>query len=304
MKELLLERLRKIIGVPQMKWDLTMMMFQKQSEQHMNMLWEHILHDKEPGISKQKYADCDVIVSLTTFGKRLWDVAFAIESIMQQTMKANRIVLWLAHEDYKHIPQALRLLQKRGLEINECDDLLSYKKIIPSLKNFPNDVIITIDDDCFYHPDVLERLIEAYIQAPQYIHCLRANQYRFKENGELYPYDEWTWSISKPGPNKLNFFIGCGGVLYPPRCLYEEVLDENVFMEISRYADDVWLNAMAIKKGTLISKVQTRSIDGSDFISNENVQGEGLYLSTNKNRNDEQINKVFAKYSLLEIIKG
>lgn len=47
----------------------------------------------ELGVSDRRYASHDIIVSLTTYGKRIWDVYLAIESIMQQTFKPNRIVL-------------------------------------------------------------------------------------------------------------------------------------------------------------------------------------------------------------------
>lgn len=43
------------------------------------------------------------------YSERLLDVAFSIESIMQQTMKANRIILWLAHDDFVHIPCSISL---------------------------------------------------------------------------------------------------------------------------------------------------------------------------------------------------
>ena len=56
------------------------------------------LNSIEPGISNIKYCNNEIIVSLTTYGKRLYDVYLAIESIMQQTKKPNRIVLWLGNE--------------------------------------------------------------------------------------------------------------------------------------------------------------------------------------------------------------
>ena len=274
-------------------------------ESRRNQLAYNILHETASGISDTKYSNNNIIVSLTSYGRRLQDVAFAIESIMQQTMKANRIILWLAHEDYKHIPQSLILLQKRGLEIEECDDILSYKKIIPTLLKFPQDTIITIDDDAFYDYDVLERLITAYQKSPQYIYCCRAHKMKIANDGTLKPYMEWDWVVSEEGPDVLNFFTGCGGVLYPPHSLDEEVLNESVFAEICKFADDVWLNAMALKKGTRVSKVVTRKLSGEDFLSNDIIQDMALNkINTLGNvLNDSQIKTVFNKYSLYNKLK-
>jgi len=54
------------------------------------------LNCREKGISGEKYCDNEVIVSLTAFDRRLYEVYLAIEPIMQQTLKPNRIILWLS----------------------------------------------------------------------------------------------------------------------------------------------------------------------------------------------------------------
>ena len=46
-------------------------------------------------VYKNKHTDQKKIVSLTTYEPRLYETYLAIESIMQQTVKANRIILWL-----------------------------------------------------------------------------------------------------------------------------------------------------------------------------------------------------------------
>jgi len=121
------------------------------------------VNSKEMGIQTEKICDFEVIVSLTTYNARFYEVYLAIESIMQQTLKPNKIILWLA-EDLKinEIPIVLKNQMKRGLEIRYCKDLLSYKKLIPSLKIFPNSIIITIDDDHMYLYDLIENFINEH----------------------------------------------------------------------------------------------------------------------------------------------
>ena len=308
MKQQILTALRKIFGVHQMHWALTdqinKMRLEILSEQRRNQLWEHILKDTESGVTEVKYSDCDIIVSLTSYSQRMLEAALTIESIMEQTMKANRIVLWLAHDDFKHIPLSLKMLQNRGLEIMECDDLKSYKKLVPSVKQFPEDVIITIDDDVFYNQDILERLITAYLEEPEVIHCSRAYQLEIKPDGSSFPYNQNKKTAAVGVSGAQNMFVGCGGVLYPPHSLDGEVVNNEVFMDICKYADDIWFYAMALKQGTKISRIASNCPNGEDFVFNQRVQSEGLYYINveNKNLNDMQFNAVFDKYSLKELL--
>ncbi len=278
---------------------------QMRFEQRRYELLNHILHDMELGVSRERYFDHEIVVSLTTWGKRLYDVAFAIESIMQQSMKANKIVLWL-EEDLKGkvLPYALQNQQKRGLEIYYCKDLLAYKKLIPSMRKYPNDAIITVDDDLLFDFDLVERLIMAYREQPATIHCCRKHIMLFNK-GRLLPYIKWMRCNSEVGVNKMNFFTGGGGVLYPPHCLDEEVFNEVVFMDICKYADDVWFNAMALKKGTPINKIYTRDPQGEDYLENKGVQDDALKRINlyGDHLNDRQIESVFSRYGLYDKLR-
>jgi hypothetical protein len=107
------------------------------------------------------------IVSLTSHGRRIHTkVQYAIHSLFNQTVQPDRIVLWLAHET--KIPKKLKKMQDAGLEIYFCDDIGSFTKLIPALINFPNDVIITADDDVYYHRDWFKILKEAYNKDPPF----------------------------------------------------------------------------------------------------------------------------------------
>ncbi len=300
MKKKLLRLIRRLIGTDKLPVVISNTRLYYFENVRFRLI-DHILHDTESGITNQRYTDHDIIVSLTSFGKRIHDVAFTIESLMQQSMKPNRIILWLDNS-FKEVklPQSLINQQKRGLEINFCTDIRSYKKLIPSLRQFPNDAIITFDDDLLYDYDIIERLIKAYLQNPNLIHTCRANRMILDHNNKPIPYLQWNRKINEAGVNKLNFFTGGAGTLYPPRCLDQEVLNENVFLDICKFADDVWFNAMAIKKGTLVNKVFTRSNIGEDYISNEGVQDVGLWNVNNQGErlNDVQLKAVFDKYDL------
>jgi hypothetical protein len=301
MKKKIVDFVREFTGIKAIKNQISSLRRDLLFENRKNQMIEHILHDSESGITSEKYADHDIIVSLTSYGKRIYDVAYTIESIMQQSMKANKVILWL-DDSYKGkmLPQSLVKQQKRGLEIAFCTDLGPYKKLVPSLCRFPNDAIITVDDDAIYDYDLLERLIIPYLEDPSYIYCHRCHRMQFSEDGSILPYMQWMQNFNSNTPSHFNFATGVGGVLYPPRSLDEEVKNEKVFMDICKYNDDIWFKAMAIKKGTKVKKVFTRNPSCKEYVLNDKVQDIGLFNINTKGDmlNDKQIHDVFLAYKI------
>jgi len=248
------------------------------------------------GISYEKYCDTEIIVSLTTYDRRLSEVYLAIESIMQQTLKPNRIILWLGNElKNTNIPLVLKNQQKRGLEIRYWKDIRSYKKLIPTLLAFPSSVIITVDDDYLYDYALVENLVSGYIENPELIHCVWLRQMKLLHSNVLEKYRKWRSADDFFPVSPQNFSIGAGGVLYPPGCFSEEVFNEEVFLDICKYADDVWFKAMALLNNTLSKKIpvncnnlQIKSVQDM-ALSKINVEG---------GQNDVQLKAVFDRYNL------
>ena len=100
--------------------------------------------------------DQKIIVSLTSYPKRIDTIWLTITSLFKQSMKPDLIVLWLAKSQFKtldDLPDSLKRLQKYGLKIKLCDDLKSHKKYYYALKEFNEDIVILADDDMFYPND-------------------------------------------------------------------------------------------------------------------------------------------------------
>lgn len=207
----------------------------------------------------------EVIVSLTSYGPRLSTVYLTIASLMRQSRRAGRIILWLAEAEHPNIPLTLRLLERRGLELRFCSDILSYKKIIPALREFPEAVIITADDDCLYDFDFIDRLMRTHAAYPGAIVCNRMREIALSRSGAILPYRKWKLT-GATAPSPLNVAIGCGGILYPPGSLPAETTDEVRFMALVPRADDLWLKAMALSKGTPVVRAVTVNPLGEDFI--------------------------------------
>ena len=188
------------------------------------------------------------IVSLTSFGKRLADTAaYAVNTLLNQSVKPDKIILWVANEDKENVLPILENLTAKGLEIRFCKDIKSYKKIIFALEEFPDDYIITADDDVYYPQNWLEQLLNEHKKNSRKIICHRAHGIRTNENGEPLQYLQWCHFVKPDGRFSANVFpTGVGGILYPPKCFYKDVVNENLFMKLAPKADDIWLWAMAV----------------------------------------------------------
>ena len=252
-----------------------------------------------PGVTDAAYASGKrLIVSLTTYDKRLYEVYLTIESIFQQTLKPNKVILWLADDmQTTTIPLTLKMQQKRGLEIRYCKDIRSYKKLIPTLQTYPDDIIITVDDDVIYGPDVIELLYNSYLSNPECVHCNFAREIGVNTEG-IMPYTSWKTITANNFKGKTVFPVGCGGVLYPPHILAEDVTDDKIFLEICKFADDVWFKAMSLKNGY---ECKTTLLDVHEhlYIDNPMWQSKGLTLTNaNQGYNDLQIKSVFNRFNI------
>lgn len=252
--------------------------------------------------------DPGLIVSLTTYPARMNDARYALFSLLQQTVKPDKVLLWLAEEEFPEgAPSLLSDFCNAGLTIEFCKNLRSYKKLVPTLQRYPDSVIVTADDDIFYDPAWLEKLTAAYRQAPQYIHCHRAHIVQLDENAQPRPYRKWRSGVSgeTTAPSYMNFFIGCGGVLYPPHSLYQDVCDEKLFAELAPIGDDIWFWAMAVMQRTKINIV-SNNISEMTYIDPAKELGIGgtplWRLNVGRRINDKQLAAVFTHYGLSQRI--
>lgn len=260
-------------------------------------------HNTKKEISNSK-RERKIIVSLTTYNKRIYDVYLTIESLFNQTVKADKIVLWLAEDefDFENIPLTLKQQMERGLEINFVKDIKSYKKIIPALKKYSEDFIITIDDDIFYANDMIENLFRTYKKEPESIICYRAHGIRISKN-HLKPYKKWKHEVNKNFEGQL-FLTSGGGTLFFPGSFDEEVFNEKIFMKDCPNADDIWINAMLIKNKKRIKMVDDLRRWKEVVVINPQIQDIGLYKNNyKKNENDIQLDKVFKRYKLIEKLR-
>lgn len=266
-----------------------------------------VLNSKESGITDISYDDKKkIIVSLTTHGKRINYVYQAIESIFQQTCKANKVILYISKDNFNinTLPQTLINQTKRGLEIHFVEDIGVYTKLIPALLEYPKDNIITIDDDYIYPFDLIEKLIKAHKLAPQAVCCSNSRIIKLDKNSNLKPY--FDFEICFPKRTKLSHYLlaeGFGGVLYPPNSLHPDVIDIELFKKLSPHADDLWYKGMELLNDTPVLQIERDRSWFQQICREEDIQDVGLKeinfkTDTSQNRNDLQLKDIFEYYNL------
>lgn len=273
----------------------------KNREQHNYFFYRQLyINCKEKGVTYKK-RDPKIIVSLTSFGPRFNDLYLTIESIFQQSVKPDHVILNISKEHYarEDLPQTLIDMEERGLMIQFTRNLGPYKKLIPTLENFKNDLIVTMDDDVYYPEYVIDRLLKSYLSEPYYVHCLRAHKMTLDQEGAILPYREWDFDTEKILPGFDIFPTGVGGVLYFPGCFTEEVLDEKAFQELCPTNDDIWLKAMSLRKNIKCKRVTIPRSFEQDFVTIGGSQVQALWQdNVRRDTNDSQIKATFKRYEL------
>lgn len=203
----------------------------------------------------------EIVVSLTSYPARINTVWITISSLLQQTLKPQKVILWLAKEQFTDckIPKNLKRLGKRGLEICFCDDLKPHKKYYYAMQTYPESIIVTADDDIIYPENHLAKLWEAYLENPQCVSCLAFQKIKVKDD-DFEIYKKWPVDPNVKNPGMLILPIGANGVLYPPGSLDKELFNIEIIRKDTLYTDDLWLRCMGIKKNTPVYVADIMSI--------------------------------------------
>lgn len=273
-----------------------------------SVLQQKALCSHENGIVETLCTDKPIVVSLTTYGKKIHEVYLVIESIFQQTLKPNKIVLWLSEKDFsiETLPVVLKRQMERGLEIRLCKDVRSYTKVVYAFKEFAGCHIISIDDDIVYPFDMIEQFVTAYRKNNRSVLFNKGHEMLLDKTKKcMLPYIEWCRAGEAKGKSLLYLPLGVYGIFYPDGIMSQEVTNEKVFMDICPMADDVWFKAMTLKEGIECASVDKGGSYMNNFISIE-LNREKALARTNVDlgANDWQIQKVFDLYGLFDMLNN
>lgn len=235
-----------------------------------------------------------IIVSLTSFPKRLDTIWMTIVSLKRQTILPKKIVLYLINEEVskESLPDCL---------LNEIDDMFEIRfrdgklrahgKYHFAMKDFPDSCIITVDDDMIYPYDTIEALWSAHKSYPDSVITNNTHQILSDDN-TVKSYSEWLNIYESKEfidlPNLIP--MGVGGALYPPHILYKDTLNIELVKKLSYLNDDLWLYAMTRLANRCVIKtvfncLRIMPIDITDNVSLTSINNGEL-------QNDVQFNNI------------
>jgi len=235
----------------------------------------------------------ELLVSLTSFYSRFNTLPLVLDSLQRQTIKPDKIELWIENKDVQFLPKNISKFKNVNLRICE-NDLFSYKKIIPALIENQDRYIVTFDDDIIYPERSLEQLVN---KSKKYSEDVIANRvHKIKIINQI-PDKYNNWYLNNSENSELNFFTGVGGVLYPPNCFYKDVTNKELFKELCPHNDDIWLNWMI--------KLNKKKIFNSEFnekfIMIKKIKSGLFKKNVKQNYNDVQIKKIIQEYGFPHI---
>lgn len=106
-----------------------------------------------------------LIVSLTSYSKRIGNIPVVLETIFQQTVLPDFVVLNLAEGE--RIPEDVQhYIETHPIEILWGPDTKVYKKLLPTLRKYPDDCVISIDDDFLYPKGMIEDFMTTHHKYP------------------------------------------------------------------------------------------------------------------------------------------
>lgn len=238
--------------------------------------------------------DGKLIISLTSYTPRFRFLHLTLGSLLEQTVLPDAIILWIAESELSSLPEKVLAL-RRGITILPCEDLRSYKKIIPALEQYPDAYIVNCDDDLYYPRDWLACLVDGAKENKQSVIARSVHRFHYLPTGELAPSIDWTFDVQDDRARKRStdiIPIGSGGVLYPPGSMHKDVTDVELFKRLCPTSDDLWLYVMTRLNGYLPVKIGRRIIP----IPWPGTQEIGLFRNNVLTNDDAAIRELMAHY--------
>lgn len=240
----------------------------------------------------------DFVVSLASYSKRINTLHICLESIFLQTLMPKKIILYLDNSVQSDaLPMEISSFIDKGLEIVfVSDDIASHNKYYYTLKEYPDDIVITVDDDVIYDKNTFYNLMQTHRKYPQSVCATRVTYIKFDDDGKITSYNDWISEYDKLlQPSKRLLAVGVGGILYPPHIFSDEVFNKTNIRDLALTADDIWLKFMQLKNNVPVVWSGQLPQHPKQIPNTKDV---GLWRTINKYKNDEYIQNLVIAYDM------
>jgi hypothetical protein len=244
-----------------------------------------------------------IVISLTTIDSRLELLKKVILNLFRQTLKPNVIHIFYSNDPLfydngisdmimANFVKEIDMVNYFNIEIIQTPtkNIGSYRKLIPALKIYKNDIIITIDDDHEFEPSFIQKFMDQY----NLNNCTVCSGGKFFDMQNYHNNIDYTDVFNtnifntKDVPISVMNFIphGFGGILYHTNMFDSDFVDFDYdnMSELVKKNDDVFIRNYTFNKNT---KVILMYIKKNHLLDIENQ--DSLYYNYNIHTKTENI---------------
>lgn len=198
-----------------------------------------------------------IILSMTTWPPRADFAVIAMKALKsQQHSEPVHYVLtlsndeWMGEEKHDSLIQSMNYM---NVEIIWDDgNIMSHKKLMPTLEKYPNNPILVVDDDKFQQKGWLEQFIQDHKAHPTDIIYGNASSRVIIRKGKIQEGISQRGLYTYPGRVTYNEkpANGSAGTLYPAGTFTDKrFYDRELFMRLTPTSDETWQWAWAVMAG-------------------------------------------------------
>lgn len=189
-----------------------------------------------------------VVVSLSTIPSRAKRLGGVLNSLLDQTEPADRIVLALpdfSGRENTAYPPVDTLGLPEGIAVLRTADHGPATKFLPALEAEPDAVIVVVDDDVILPRDFLATLLAAHRRLPGCALGYRGVQL---VPGQAFVDLTHILATAVSAPTKVDVLFGTWGYLLPVGVLDHIGREHGETDDHMRWVDDVWLSGMLARR--------------------------------------------------------
>ncbi len=171
---------------------------------------------------------------------------------------------------------------------------MPHNKYFYALQEHTDKSVVTVDDDMYYHEDLISNLWKLHTENTN---CICANTISIlpKDDG-FKTYSSWKRAKLAEKPSLRNVALGFNGVLYPPHVFCDNyVFAVDQIKTLSLKADDLWLKIHELRENIPVAT-------GNFYVSGIQLTGTQVIslMSSNcwNNENDVQWSKLCNYYKI------